>query len=162
MQEKQNRKIVAARTLVLREGQVLLVGHRDPKTNRVWWMAPGGMVNAGETAMDAAAREVKEETGLDVAVEGLVYWLEWVWERSYCLELYFLGKITGGTLTVGSDPEFAERQQLIFDVGFFDLDELADFPVYPKIFRTMLAQHWRQGFSTGAMYLGVDKPDLPR
>jgi 8-oxo-dGTP diphosphatase len=162
MQEEQIKRIIVARTLVFREGQVLLVGHRSPSTGRVWWMAPGGTVAPRETVMDAAAREVKEETGLDVAIKRLVYWLEWVWERSYCLEFYFLGEVTCGALIVGSDPEFGDGQQLIFDARFFDLDELQDFPVHPKVFRTMLPEHWREGFPAGAMYLGVDKPDLPR
>jgi 8-oxo-dGTP diphosphatase len=162
MQERPIQKIISVRTLVFRDGQVLLVGHRSPKTGRVWWMAPGGIVQQRETVMEAAAREVKEETGLDVAIERLVYWLEWVHEKSYCLELYFLGEVTCGALIVGTDPEFAEGQQLIFDARFFDLDELPNYPVHPKVFKTMLPEHWRQGFSKGAMYLGVDKPDLPR
>ena len=125
-------------------------------------MAPGGIVQQRETVMEAAAREVQEETGLDVDIERLVYWLEWVHEKSYCLELYFLGQVTCGALIVGSDPEFAEGQQLIFDARFFVLDELTNYPVHPEVFKTMLPEHWRQGFSTGALYLGVDKPTLPR
>ncbi|MGB3904440.1 MAG: NUDIX domain-containing protein [Anaerolineae bacterium] len=162
MQREIDRKLVAVRTLVFQDEQVLLVGHRSPKTGRVWWMAPGGLVNRAEPAMEAAVREVKEEAGLDVEAEGPVYWLEWVWEKSYCLELYFLGKVKGGRLAVGSDPELDQEQQQIFDARFFELSELQNFPVYPKVFRTLLAEHWRQGFPTGAMYLGVDKPDLPR
>ena len=162
MQEQQRRRVIAVRTLVFREAQVLLVGHRDPRTERVWWMAPGGMVSPTETAMDAARREVHEETGLDVTIEGLIYWLEWVWELSYCLEMYFMGKVTGGTLKTGTDPELDTGEQFIFDVRFFDLDELKDFPVVPEVFKTLLPQHVRQGFPTPAMYLGISGPDLPR
>jgi 8-oxo-dGTP pyrophosphatase MutT (NUDIX family) len=162
MKQEAIRKLVAVRTLIFKDEQVLLVGHRSPKTGTVWWMAPGGLVHRLEPAMEAAAREVKEETGLDVDIEGLVYWLEWLWEESYCLELYFLGNVTGGTLTVGTDPELDEAQQMIFNARFFKLTELKDHPVYPKVFRTMLAQDWRRGFAGGALYLGVDKPDLPR
>jgi len=125
-------------------------------------MAPGGLVNHGEPAINAAIREVKEETGFNVRVKGLVYWLEWLWEQSVCLELYFLGRVTGGSLVVGHDPELDEAQQLIFDARFFPLDELQEFAVYPKLFRTMLQNHWRQGFPTGGMYLGLEKPDLSR
>jgi 8-oxo-dGTP diphosphatase len=161
MQEKLPHKVIAVRTLLFREAQVLLVGHRSPKTGRVWWMAPGGIVKPKESIMEAAVREVKEETGLDVAIQGLVYWLEWVWGRSYCVELYFLGEVTGGTLRVGTDPEFADAQQLIFDARFLGLDDLEGFPVHPEIFRALLPEHWQQGFPGRAMYLGVDTP-LPR
>ncbi len=162
MKQPMDRKLLSVRTLVLQDDQVLLVGHRSSRTGTVWWMAPGGLVQSREPAMEAAAREVKEEAGLDVEIEGLVYWLEWLWEKSYCLELYFLGKIRDGTLIVGTDPELGEEEQIIFDARFFKLAELADYPVYPKVFRTMLAEHWRQGFTEGALYLGLDQPDLPR
>ena len=155
-------KLVAVRTLVLRDEQVLLVGHKSTGTEKVWWMAPGGLVHAGESALDAASREVKEETGLEVEIDRLIYWLEWIWERSHCVELYFLGTVAGGTLAAGTDPELAETQQIIFDARFFDLDELDQYPVYPKVFRTLLEEHWRQGFPSGAIYLGIDQPDLPR
>jgi len=68
MQEKQIKKIIAVRTLVLRDGQVLLVGHRSPETDRVWWMAPGGMVDPRETVMEAAARGARAEGGLTVGI----------------------------------------------------------------------------------------------
>ena len=162
MKQDLGRKLVAVRTLLFQDEQVLLVGHRSRKTGTEWWMAPGGLANHGEPAIDAAIREVKEETGLDVEIEGMVYWLEWLWEQSDCLELYFLGRLAGGSLTVGHDPELGEGQQQIFDAHFFPLDELQEFPVYPKVFRTMLLDHWREGFPAGATYLGLDKPDLPR
>ena len=155
-------KLVAVRTLVLQDGQILLVGHRSTKTGKVWWMAPGGLVHAGEPALDAAAREVREETGLEVEIDQLIYWLEWIWERSHCVELYFVGNVIRGQLAIGNDPELPENRQIIFDARFFDLEELGQYPVYPKAFRTLLAEHLRQGFPEGATYLGISQPDLPR
>jgi len=155
-------KLLAVRTLVAEDERVLLVGHRSAKAQRVWWMAPGGLVHEGESALDAASREVKEETGLEVEIDRLIYWLEWIWERSHCVELYFLGRVTGGALGVGTDPELTERRQVIFDARFFDLDELEQYPVYPKVLGALLKDHVRQGFPEGATYLGLSEPDLPR
>lgn len=139
-----------------------MVGHRSPDTGREWWMAPGGLVNVGEPVVEAAVREVKEETGIDVEIGDLIYWVEWISDRSYCLELYFLGEVTGGALKAGSDPELDQEQQLIFDARFLHMDELRQYPVYPIAFRTMLAKHLRNGFPKCALYLGAEEPDLPR
>ena len=112
--------------------------------------------------MEAAAREVREETGLEVEIGRLIYWLEWIWERSHCVEMYFAGEVAGGQLAIGNDPELPDDRQIIFDARFFDVEELADYPVYPRVFRTLLAEHLGQGFPEGAEYLGISQPDLPR
>jgi 8-oxo-dGTP pyrophosphatase MutT (NUDIX family) len=60
---------LAARVfLVDREGSVLLLRGRDPNRpeDGWWWLTPGGGIDDGETAEEAARREVREETGLVV------------------------------------------------------------------------------------------------
>ncbi|MFN0191584.1 MAG: NUDIX hydrolase [Aestuariivirga sp.] len=48
---------------VWREGRVLLVQRSQPPLQGVWSL-PGGHVEPGETLVEAAAREVLEETGI--------------------------------------------------------------------------------------------------
>jgi 8-oxo-dGTP pyrophosphatase MutT (NUDIX family) len=46
-------------------GRVLLLRWRDPHDGQLLWEPPGGGIEPGETAFDAARRELVEETGLD-------------------------------------------------------------------------------------------------
>jgi 8-oxo-dGTP diphosphatase len=56
-------------------GEVLLVRFVVPRDEGefVFWALPGGEIEAGETEAEAAAREVREELGVELGVTGPVY-----------------------------------------------------------------------------------------
>lgn len=54
--------------IIAHEGAVLMIRRRQ-KEGELLWAFPGGAVEDGETAEDAAVREVGEEVGLTVAAE---------------------------------------------------------------------------------------------
>ena len=62
--------LVGAGVLIHRRGKLLLVKRSQPP-DAGSWSFPGGAVELGETTEEAALREVKEETGLDIELEGL-------------------------------------------------------------------------------------------
>lgn len=63
-------RIVPAVTAAVTDdrGRILLI-HR---TDNDRWALPGGALELGETVISTAVREVKEETGIDIEVSGLV------------------------------------------------------------------------------------------
>lgn len=79
--------------LIFEHERVLLAHRRDID----WWNLPGGGMEVGETVDEALCREVREETGLDVAVERLVG----VYSKPQKQEvvLTFLCRPIGGTLS---------------------------------------------------------------
>ena len=62
---------LAAACVVERRGAILMV-RRAVETGYGLWSMPGGYVDRGEVVEMAAAREVREETGLMVAVRQLI------------------------------------------------------------------------------------------
>jgi len=63
--------VVAVGAIVIDKGAILLV-KRDREPARGQWSLPGGRVEIGETLREALIREVREETGVDVDIDGLI------------------------------------------------------------------------------------------
>jgi ADP-ribose pyrophosphatase YjhB (NUDIX family) len=57
------------------DGAVLLIRFVVPREGGefVFWALPGGEIEAGETELEAAVREVREELGLELVMGGPVY-----------------------------------------------------------------------------------------
>lgn len=66
----ENIPVCAVGAIVLEKGALLLVKrNREPALGL--WSLPGGRVEWGESLREACAREVREEAGIDVEIEGL-------------------------------------------------------------------------------------------
>lgn len=103
-----SRPLVGAGALVHRRDTVLLVKRANPPAQGMWAI-PGGLVELGESVQDAATREVEEETGLKVQVEGLLdVQTDIHRDRAGRLEYHYilvdyLAKPIGGTETLNSE-----------------------------------------------------------
>ena len=73
------RVIPTARAIVLHKNRVLFLSAQDP--GRPWYFLPGGGVKHGETLKEAVAREVYEETKVNVMAERLLYIREFIASR---------------------------------------------------------------------------------
>ncbi len=63
MQNKPRNPILTVDAIIEINGGILLIKRKNPPPG---WAIPGGFVDYGETLEDAATREAKEETGLDI------------------------------------------------------------------------------------------------
>jgi 8-oxo-dGTP diphosphatase len=63
---------VAVGTIIRAADERLVLVRRAIEPGYGLWVFPGGYVDRGEQVLDAAVREAKEESGLDVRIDGLV------------------------------------------------------------------------------------------
>jgi 8-oxo-dGTP diphosphatase len=118
------RPIVGVGAVVVHEGRALIV-KRAHEPRRGEWSLPGGRVELGETLVEATRRELREETGLEVAVGELIE----VFDRIHRLDgrvryhfviVDFLCSWVGGALCPGDDAS---------DAAWVKPEELAAFGV---------------------------------
>ncbi len=121
---------VAAVTIIGREGRVLLV-RRANQPGYGLWSVPGGYVDRGEVVEEAAVREVREETGLEVEIDRLVG----VYSEAGkpVIVAAFSGVERGGELKPGPEA---------LDLGFFALGNLPNM-AFPGDSRIL--QNWSNG-----------------
>jgi ADP-ribose pyrophosphatase YjhB (NUDIX family) len=60
-----------AQVVVVQGDRILLARHQSD--DRVYWVLPGGAVEGHEAPAEAAVREVREETGLTVRLDRLLF-----------------------------------------------------------------------------------------
>ena len=70
-----------------------------------YYTFPGGGREGDETLEEGTIREIKEEFGIDVKVEKLLYKLENGEQNK--IEYFFLCKYVGGEFGTGTGPEFS-------------------------------------------------------
>lgn len=113
--------------VVVVDGALLVVRRgRDPA--RGLWSLPGGRVEPGEALAEAVAREVKEETGLDVEVGELAGVFEVIDGAHFVVIDYFATCPVGQAPRAGSDAA---------EVRWVPVAELAGLECTPRLVETL-------------------------
>jgi ADP-ribose pyrophosphatase YjhB (NUDIX family) len=101
--------------VIMENGRILLTQRDDFAV----WCLPGGALEDGESLEEAAAREVSEETGLQVRLTRLVgVYSQPQWHRGGHHFALFAGQPVGGALRLQAGETI--------DVGFFELGALPE------------------------------------
>ena len=117
--------------------EILLIKH----VNSGHWSFPKGHVESGETEVETALREIKEETGIDVIIDSTFREIV-----SYCpkkgtqkIVVYFLAK--------AKNSDYIPQREEIADIKWVEIDRAQSVLsyVYDKSIvakaRTIIAQH---------------------
>lgn len=129
--EKPTRPIVGVGAIVIRDNHVLLIRRgKPPKAGE--WSLPGGRQKLGETTAEAAMREVKEETGLDVTLHGILDVVDFMEDdkkgglRFHYTLVDYLATAPWGTPMAATDA---------IDARFFPLEEALKLPLWTETLR---------------------------
>jgi 8-oxo-dGTP diphosphatase len=112
-----------AAVVAVTDGDHLLLVKRGSSPELGKWSMPGGYIDYGEDPREAAIREVREESGLDVRVTQLIDVLGGEGFGGADIVIMFEAEVIGGTLGAEDDAEEA----VFFSASMIPMTEIAAF-----------------------------------
>lgn len=125
------RPLIGVGAVVFSAGNEILLIKRGKPPHYGRWMVPGGTLEWGESLEDAAIREVREETGIDIEIETFVEIIEAITpgqDGFHFVIMDYAAHAISGTLAANSDA---------LDAVWATLDSLGDYDLTPELLRVI-------------------------
>jgi ADP-ribose pyrophosphatase YjhB (NUDIX family) len=107
---------------IVQDDKILLIKHTEHESGRSYWVIPGGGREEGESEIACVAREMMEETHLEVSVKRLLVESAIPNDQVYKRRKTYLCNIVSGQPSPGYEPEAdAAAFYAITEVAWFDL-----------------------------------------
>jgi len=109
--------VIVVGAIVEKDGKILLVQEKQPRAYGLW-NTPAGWLESGENPIDGAIREVKEETGLEIKINGLlgIYIGRSIHDPNLTVnKIVFRASLIGGELKIPKDE--------LLDIKWFEPSE---------------------------------------
>ncbi len=112
------------------DGKILITRRSAAKSHPHKWEVTCGSVLAGETPVQGAIRELKEETGIDVTEKDLIPVYKHSDRRRHCVYYGFVTAIESSDIQISLEPEETDKYE------FMPVDEFFEFAKSGKFVRS--------------------------
>lgn len=125
---------VIARSIIVMENKLLVI--KRVRENQEYYVFPGGHVDKGETARDAAVRETLEETGITSSPMRLLY----KYSFGDVLESYYYCTYKTGDVGITDAEEYTDfkRNKGTYEPMLVPIEELKNIDLRPNVVRDQL------------------------
>jgi 8-oxo-dGTP diphosphatase len=143
-----------ARAIIIRNRHIALI--KRQRGGHVYYVVPGGGMEAGENPQQTAIRESREELGLVVAIERLLAKVIYQGREQY----YFLARVTGGHFGTGRGPEMIGKypsERGTYTPVWVPLNTIEKIELFPPSIAELVSRAAVHGWPDSAVEILLDE-----